>query len=111
MSRPFAAFLLLTALALPAQAATTPEDAAPAPAAQPKRTAHRPHQVWRGYGFLPGYRTPERIERDRARAYYRQFGPHYWYGYPGWYHGQWNRGGFGPCWTQTPIGNVWNCGR
>ena len=24
---------------------------------------------------------------------------------------RWNGGGFGPCWTQTPIGNVWNCGR
>ncbi len=23
---------------------------------------------------------------------------------------RWNGGGFGPCWTQTPIGNVWNCG-
>jgi len=22
----------------------------------------------------------------------------------------WNGGGFGPCWTNTPIGPMWNCG-
>jgi hypothetical protein len=74
-----------------------------APAAA-KRHHVRP---WHGYGFLPGYRTPERIEWERAR----ERGPVYWYGYPGFYRGRWNGGGFGPCWTQTPIGNVWNCGR
>jgi hypothetical protein len=36
---------------------------------------------------------------------------YFWYGGPGFYRGRWNGGGFGPCWTQTPIGNVWNCGR
>src|ERR1035437_5063944 len=41
----------------------------------------------------------------------RNRGPVYWYGGPGFYRGRWNGGGFGPCWTQTPIGNVWNCGR
>jgi hypothetical protein len=62
---------------------------------------------WHGYGFLPGYRTPEQIEVQEARH------PNgvWWYGGPGFYHGRWNGGGFGPCWTQTPIGNVWNCGR
>jgi hypothetical protein len=78
-------------------------------AAPPRAKAH---VVWRwhGYGFLPGYRSPERIEWERARnrdpVYNR-----YWYGGPGFYRGRWNGGGFGPCWTQTPIGNVWNCGR
>jgi hypothetical protein len=62
---------------------------------------------WHGYGFLPGYRSPERIEWERMR----NRGPVYWYGGPGFYHGRWNGGGFGPCWTQTPIGAVWNCGR
>ena len=62
---------------------------------------------WHGYGFLPGYRTPERIELEEARNRRRV----YWYGGPGFYRGRWNGGGFGPCWTQTPIGNVWNCGR
>ena len=75
----------------------------------PKRHVTR---HWHGYGFLPGYRTPEMIERERARHYYRAFGPQY-YGpaWPGFYRGRWNGGGFGPCWTQTPIGPMWNCGR
>ena len=38
-------------------------------------------------------------------------GPTWWYGGPRFYRNRWNGGGFGPCWTQTPIGNVWNCGR
>jgi len=63
---------------------------------------------WRGYGFLPGYRSPERIEWERAR----ERGPvFYWDARPGFYRGRWNGGGFGPCWTQTPIGPMWNCGR
>lgn len=64
-----------------------------------------------GYGFLPGVRTPQQIERERARRYYAS-GPH-WYGpaIPGFYRGRWNGGGFGPCYTQTPIGYQWNCGR
>jgi hypothetical protein len=68
---------------------------------------HHVARRWHGYGFLPGYRSPERIEWEEARNRQRV----YWYGGPGFYHGRWNGGGFGPCWTQTPIGNVWNCGR
>ena len=26
------------------------------------------------------------------------------------YRNRWNGGGFGPCYTYTPIGYVWNCG-
>jgi hypothetical protein len=74
-----------------------------APAHAKRHVAHR----WHGYGFLPGYRTPEQIEQDEARNRQRVW----WYGGPGFYRGRWNGGGFGPCWTQTPIGNVWNCGR
>jgi hypothetical protein len=73
---------------------------------QAKRHAVR---RWHGYGFLPGYRSPERIEWEWKRAQNRA--PAYWYGGPGFYRGRWTGGGFGPCWTQTPIGNVWNCGR
>ncbi len=62
------------------------------------------------FGFLPGYRPPEVIEREDTLLYWRRH-PTYWYGWPGWYRGRWNGGGFGPCWTQTPIGNMWNCGR
>ena len=75
-------------------------------------TKHHVTRHWNGYGFLPGYRPPEVIERERAEHYYRLYGPKY-YGpaWPGFYHGRWNGGGFGPCWTQTPIGSMWNCGR
>ncbi len=73
-----------------------------------------PKSVWHGYGFLPGYRPPERIEADRAPArtgHYFYGDPGYnFYGGPGVYRGRWNGGGFGPCWTRTPIGPVWNCG-
>ncbi|HEY4140422.1 MAG TPA: hypothetical protein VGM57_03355 [Pseudolabrys sp.] len=80
-----------------------------------KHPTHKRHYTNRsvpGYGFLPGVRTPRQIERDNARAYYTARSPRY-YGpaWPGFYHGRWNGGGFGPCYTQTPIGYVWNCGR
>jgi hypothetical protein len=60
-----------------------------------------------GYGYLPGVRTSAQI----ARNYWRRHAPSFWYGYPAYYRGRWNGGGFGPCWTRTPIGPVWNCGR
>ena len=87
--------------------------ASAAPAQQPP--AHKKHHVsrhWHGYGFLPGYRPPEVIERERAEHYYAMNGPAY-YGpdWPGFYNNRWNGGGFGPCYTQTPIGPIWNCGR
>jgi hypothetical protein len=66
---------------------------------------------WRGYGFLPGYRSPERIAWERAHSRGPYYGPYYWDARPGFYRGRWNGGGFGPCWTQTPIGPMWNCGR
>ena len=78
-------------------------------------------RVPRGVGFLPGYRTPAQIERDRhketqreRRAYYRAGGPRiaYWrYAQPQFYRGRWNGGDFGACWTMTPIGYQWNCGK
>lgn len=76
-----------------------------------KHAKHRVSRHWHGYGFLPGYRPPEVIEREREARYW-QSGPH-WYGpaWPGFYRGRWNGGGFGPCWTQTPIGPMWNCGK
>jgi hypothetical protein len=103
-------FALSLAIAL---APLLPETLAAAPA---KRHAAR---HWRGYGFLPGYRPPERLaweERMRARAREPVYGywygsSWYWYGGPRFYRGRWNGGGFGPCWTQTPIGPIWNCGR
>ena len=91
---------LAVAMSLPAgaSAATT----------QVKRHAVR---HWHGYGFLPDYRTPEQIEHEDAYLFWRRHPNHYWYGWPGFYRGRWNGGGFGPCWTPTPIGPMWNCGR
>jgi hypothetical protein len=80
-------------------------------AAHPHKKRHVTYH-WHGYGFLPGYRPPEMIARERAEHSYELNGPHY-YGpaWPGFYRGRWNGGGFGPCWTLTPIGYMWNCGR
>jgi hypothetical protein len=73
--------------------------------------AHKKRPVgkhWHGYGYLPGYRSPERVAWERARAR----GPIvYWDGRAGFYRGRWNGGGFGPCWERTPIGPIWTCGR
>src|SRR4051794_41967715 len=62
---------------------------------------------WHGYGFLPGYRSPERIEWERAQR--RE--PVYWYGGPGFYRGRWTGGGVGPRATHTPHGNGLESGR
>jgi hypothetical protein len=76
------------------------------------------------YGFLPGYRQPAPLTdwRERSPRYGGgdfDYGPRFWsggdwrygWGYPQFYRGRWNGGTFGPCWTQTPIGAIWNCGR
>jgi hypothetical protein len=60
----------------------------------------------RGPGFLPGYEPPEVVQWRR----HFEHRPAYWYGGPRYYRGRWNGGGFGPCWTPTPIGPHWNCG-
>jgi hypothetical protein len=105
-----AALVWLPAVGSAAQTQPTVQPTAQ-PAAQPATHARR-HVVRRsrGYGFLPGYRPPDVIEREDAWNAWRR-GPVYWYGWPGWYRGRWNGGGFGPCWTQTPIGPIWNCGK
>jgi hypothetical protein len=81
-----------------------------------------PKQRWRGYGFLPGYR-PQAAEALGVPLYGRQLPRReirYWdwygnvrygWGYPGYYRGRWNGGGFGPCWTSTPIGMMPTCGQ
>ena len=100
-----------------------------APAASAKS---RPAPKWHGYGFLPGYQQPPNNSlpafKQRtavARAAFRNRRPWYidpvpeYYGYddawhyfgrPGFYNGRYNGGSFGPCWTRTPIGPIWNCG-
>ena len=93
----------------------------------------RPASGWHGYGFLPGYQQPLNnslplyVQKDAMRRlasrerrpwyidptprYYGYDGNSYYFGRPGFYGGgRYNGGSFGPCWTQTPIGPVWNCG-
>ena len=87
---------------------------------------------WHGYGFLPGYHQPlnnslplyaqkdaiRRWARSERRPWYIDPVPRYYgydgdwhsFGRPGFYGGRYNGGSFGPCWTQTPIGPIWNCG-
>jgi hypothetical protein len=77
---------------------------------------------WHGYGFLPGYHQPPNNSTptyaskgsihgtpDDAPSYWYN-GGWYYFGEPGFSHGRWNGGGYGPCWTYTPIGHMWNCG-
>ena len=87
------------------------EDQPAAQSAPHKQARKKPVPRWHGYGFLPGYRPPEVIERDRARAAWARGPRFYGPAWPGFYRGRWNGGGFGPCYTYTPIGYVWNCGR
>jgi hypothetical protein len=84
----------------------------------PKYTVHtKPRQ--RGYGFLPGYRPPPDLTDWRTPRTPDQPEIRYWYdgqirygwGRPRFYRGRWNAGSFGPCWTYTPIGMMWNCGQ
>src|SRR5215470_12183405 len=79
----------------------------------------RPAPRWHGYGFLPGYRQPPnehvpvygpvRSGPDYTPQYWYNGAPYY-FGCPGFYRGRYNGGSFGPCWTYTPIGLIWNCG-
>jgi len=104
-----AVLALAGVLAIPLAAAATPSNDVPHKHAIAKKRPSSHH--WHDYGFLPGYRPPEVIARERAERYWAS-GPH-WYGpaWPGYYHGRWNGGGFGPCYQHTPIGYMWTCGR
>jgi hypothetical protein len=80
-------------------------------------------RLWHGYGFLPGYHQPpsnsvpvfgrkgaSRGVPDYSPVYWDYNGDWHYYGRPGFYRGRYNGGSFGPCWSWTPIGPMWNCG-
>jgi hypothetical protein len=95
--------------------------------AEPIHKGHR-----HGYGPLPVFKQPPpnfqplyvrrgawpRIARRERLPLYIDPVPYYlgwdgnwhYFGWPGFYRGRYNGGTFGPCWTRTPIGPVWNCG-
>ncbi len=74
-------------------------------------TVTKPYKGTRGHGFLPGYVPPDIAQRPKFGSHpWVRDSTYPWYGYPGFYRGRWNNGGFGPCYTKTPIGTVWNCG-
>lgn len=109
--------LILLALAVSLVLPLAASDAFAATSEKPKITVRK--YKWTGYGFLPGYPKTER-ERARERYYATGGNPRYidrWgrvsygFGGPGFYRGQYNGGSMGPCWTSTPIGMMWNCGR
>jgi hypothetical protein len=114
MSRTFSASSAILFALLPAIAFAAP--------------AHKRHIYhWHGYGFLPGYHqppnnsvpvygpkgaigdTPYGAPPDDAPSYWYN-GNWYYFGRPGFFRGRYNGGSFGPCWTWTPIGPMWNCG-
>ena len=91
-------------------------------AAAPRHTTVHIYK-WRGYGFLPGYHQPpsnsvpvysRQPQDDGTPSYMPSYwywgGGHYYFGSPHFYNGRYNGGSFGPCWTRTPIGPMWNCG-
>ena len=107
----------ILSISLAALLSLSPAVASAAPA--PKRHAAR----WHGYGFLPGYHQPPNDSRpvfgakgavtgepDYSPQYFGYDGEWHYVGRPGIYHGRSNGGTFGPCWTWTPIGPIWNCG-
>jgi hypothetical protein len=102
-----AALLLLTAAPTLAPAAG---ETMALPAAH-KQVRKKPVARWSRYGFLPGYRPPEVIARQRAYERWARGPRFYGPAWPGFYRSRWNGGGFGPCYTYTPIGYVWNCGK
>jgi len=123
--------LILALMLVPALAV-----AAPAKKKRVKSTHWQGYGFLPGYGpyeFQQAYKGRKiRVPRDiiprrySDRAAYGYYGPYqeyvrygyYWYpnrtvwgfGGPGFYRNQYNGGSFGPCYTRTPIGPIWNCG-
>jgi hypothetical protein len=105
----------------------------PAVSVQAAPSHKRSTTRWHGYGFLPGYVQPPSNSqplygRKFARQRFAQRGIRPWYidpvpvyfGYDGSWHyfgrpgfrgNRFNGGSLGPCWTRTPVGPIWNCGR
>jgi hypothetical protein len=120
--------LLTFALALSFGASTlalaAPADTNSPPKKKPAVTRQAKHHIKR-WTVPPGYRSPAQIEREEYKAWRRERAlawrynaprAYYYYYGPPFYNGRFgaNRRDslrVGPCWTQTPIGPMWNCGK
>lgn len=73
---------------------------------RPPYNYYGPYQEYVAYGpyvpYGPFSYGPEYVYRGRTI---------YSFGGPGFYNNRYNGGGLGPCYTQTPIGPIWNCGK
>lgn len=117
------AFVLAVSLGASTLALADTGDATPTPKKKPAVTRHIKHHVPR-YTVPPGYRSPQQIEREEYKAWRRDRAfawrhnvprAYYYYYGPPFYNGRFGANRYdslhvGPCWTQTPIGAVWNCG-
>ena len=103
------AFIVALLVALMTALAAAPDVAQAG--SRTKVTVTKKYHGSRGYGFLPGYEPPHATRRiPFGESPYVRDATWPWYGWPGFHRGRWNGGGFGPCYTKTPIGPVWNCG-
>jgi hypothetical protein len=116
-----------------AQAKPAPKHATAAHKSKHVTAKHRTRHVTRhitirkrGLGYLPGF-GPKGVYADAPRErlygqpysatgyslppFYTWDGDRYYAGRPRFSGGRWNGGSFGPCYTQTPIGPMWNCGK
>ena len=123
-----AALILAVAIGASASASTSAWADAPPPKHKPavtQKVTHKKARHVKRWTTPPGYRSPEQIERERYKAWrrerafaYRHNVPRVYYYYWGapYYTGRFGANRYdslrvGPCWTQTPIGPMWNCGR
>ena len=67
-------------------------------------------ETYKGSCFCGAVELTVTGEPDYSPQYFGYDGEWHYVGRPGIYHGRSNGGSFGPCWTWTPIGPIWNCG-
>ncbi len=82
----------------------------PLPIFAPPPPNYKPLSIGRGAWPRIARREPRPWYIDPVPYYLGLDGNWHYFGRPGIYRGRYNGGTFGPCWTRTPIGLMWNCG-